>query len=188
MYCTSSEERFPYSWYSKNLHPGSVGHVRTSCHYSPFCPSTSCLRPLALYCFNRAATSSAAPHPGLYLLLIAWLPDRGCVSGCLCPCVASSCLPPLSAPGYATPPHRFSGVPGDRLHPATHSHKSWLGYTSPSWVCARLVFLGSMPHVHLLRVYGAVLCLCPPGSCGSPLFRTNGSHRRLWVGWLQVWT
>jgi len=164
---------------------GAGGPVtNTTCHYSPFCPSTSGLRPLAPYCFNTAAMSSAAHPLGFCLLLMASLHDRGYVHGCLCLYVGSSCLPPLSPPGYATPPHHSSGVPGNRLRPATHSHKCWLGYRSPSLVCAHLGFLGYMLHIHLPLLCGAVLCPCAAGSIVFPPFPTDAAHRRLWVGWL----
>jgi len=127
----------------------SVGHVRTSGYYCPFRPSTFRLRWLSPYCFDTAGTPPAAPPPGLCLLLIAWLNDRGCVRGCFCLCVGSSCLPPRSFRGHATPPRCLSVGLGDRLCPATHSHKCWLGYRSPSRVCTHLSFLGYMPQVHL---------------------------------------
>jgi len=118
----------------------SVGRVSTSRRYCPFCPSNSRLRRLAPYCFNTAATPPATTPPGLCLLLITWLVDRGCVRGWLCLCVGSSCLPPLSFWGHASPPRCHSGGLGNRLRPTTHSHKCWLGYRSPSGVCTSLGF------------------------------------------------
>jgi len=131
---------FRYSRHWKNRDPVSVGRVRTSRCDCPFRPSTSRLRRLAPYCFNTAAMPPAALPLGRCAVLIAWLDDRGCVRGCLCLPIEVSCLPPLSSRGHATPPCRLSGGLGDRLRPATHSHKCWLGYRSPAGDCARLSF------------------------------------------------
>jgi len=117
-----------------------VGRVRTSCRCSPFRPSTSRLCQLAPYCFNTAATPPAALPPVLSLLLITWLNGLGSMRGWFSLSVGSSCLPPLSFPGHATPPHRLSGRLKHQLRPAIHSYKCWLGYQSPSRVCARLGF------------------------------------------------
>ena len=186
-YWTSSWETFRYSRHSKNRDPVLVSCVRTSCCYCPLWPSISWLCRLAPYCFNTAATPSATPPSGVCLLLIAWLDDHGCVRGCLCLYVESSYLQPLSLRGYATPTPHCSGGPGDRLPPATHSHKFWVGYWSPSGVCAPLGFAGYMRQVNLPLVYGAILWLCPACSWAPPPFQRNEFCRGLWVGGLQVW-
>jgi len=133
---------FRYGGYSKNRDLILVGRVHTSRCDCPFYPSTSWLHRLAPYSFNTAATPPAAHPPGLCLLLMAWHNDRECMCGCFCLCVGSSCLSPLSFQEHATPSHRLSGGLGDRLHPATHCHKCWLSYQSPSGDCARPRFPG----------------------------------------------
>jgi len=178
---------FRYGEHSKNRDLVSVGRVCTSHCYCPFRPSTSQLYKLALYYFNTVATPPAVHPPGLCLLLIAWLDDRGCVRGCLCLSIAVSCLPPLSSRGHATPPRRLSGGLRDRPRPATHPHKCWLSYRSPSGDCARLGFpVVYGPGTFTSRVWWRPMSL----SCwllSLSLFRRNGIRHGLRVGWLQVW-
>jgi len=168
---------FRYSRYLKNRDPVSVGLVGTSRCYCPFRPSNSRLRRLAPYCFNSAATPPATTPPDLCLLLIAWLYDRGCVRGCLCLGVGSSCLLPLSFWGNALPPAVF---------PVDTGINFVLPHTLIRAGCVTDLPLGFplasasrslTAQVHFPLVCGAVLCLCPAGSWIPPASRWNGIGR-----------
>jgi len=98
------------------------------------------------------------------------------MSGCLRLSVGVSCLPPLYTRVHASPPAVFpldSGI--DFVLP--HTLISAGSVTDlPLGIALDSASQSYTTQVHLPRVCGAVLCLCPAGSCIPPPFR-NGIRR-----------
>ena len=162
----------------KNRDPVSVGRLHTSRRYYPFHSSTSGFRRLSSYSLNTAPTPPAAPPPGLCLLLITWLDDRGCVCGCFCLCVGSSCLLPLSFQGHATPPPAIFLVDSGIYFILPHTLISAGSVTDlPLGIALASASRSYTTQVDLPLVSGAVLRLCLAGSWIPPPSQRNGVRR-----------